>query len=75
MARLGFPSRSPPKSRGDRTVRPEKRGSYGQCFIAVTASEDAPFSDIGRNWFAVGDLAGTLLPDYFNKVQPKKKAT
>ncbi len=53
---------------------PDELGTFTECFITGTAAEVTPVSEIGDFKFKPGVISETLLNDYMNFVQPKKKA-
>lgn len=57
----------------ERRIKPEELEGFEQCFVTGTAAEVTPVSSIGQNEFHVGEMIETLMNDYSQEVQPKKK--
>jgi branched-chain amino acid aminotransferase len=58
----------------ERAIMPDELSTFTECFITGTAAEITPVSEIGDFRFKPGVITETLLNDYMNCVQPKKKA-
>ena len=58
----------------ERTIMPEELPSFSECFIVGTAAEVTPVREIGPHSFTPGRVTETLLADYMDEVQPKRKA-
>jgi branched-chain amino acid aminotransferase len=56
-----------------RTILPEELGSFSECFITGTAAEVTPVSEIGEHRYKPGAITETLLNDYMELVNPKKR--
>jgi len=56
-----------------RTILPEELGSFSECFITGTAAEVTPVSEIGEHRYKPGAITETLLNDYMDLVNPKKR--
>ncbi|KQZ15916.1 branched-chain amino acid aminotransferase [Mesorhizobium sp. Root554] len=55
----------------ERAIMPEELEGFEQCFLSGTAAEVTPVSEIGPHRFVVGEIAKTLMNDYYAIVQPK----
>src|ERR1700737_165934 len=66
------------KTRGyqvvERSIMPEEMSGFEQCFLAGTAAEVTPVSEIGPYKFAPGEITRTLMEDYSAEVLPKQPA-
>jgi branched-chain amino acid aminotransferase len=56
-----------------RAIMPEELPDFSECFIVGTAAEVTPVSEIGNHRFTPGKLSETLMKDYMDEVQPKKR--
>jgi branched-chain amino acid aminotransferase len=48
----------------ERHIRPEEMADFSECFLAGTAAEVTPVSEIGPYRFTPGDISRALLNDY-----------
>jgi branched-chain amino acid aminotransferase len=58
----------------ERAILPDELGTFTECFITGSAAEVTPVAEIGDFKFKPGVISETLLNDYMDFVQPKKKA-
>jgi len=58
----------------ERVIMPEELPGFTECFLAGTAAEVTPVSEIGPNKFKPGQITETLMGDYMAAVQPAKLA-
>lgn len=56
----------------ERAIMPEELEGFEQCFLSGTAAEVTPVAEIGPYRFVVGDIAQTVMNDYYAIVQPKR---
>ena len=52
-----------------RAIMPDEMEGFEQCFLAGTAAEVTPVSEIGPYKFEVGDITKTLMTDYEQEVR------
>ena len=53
----------------ERHIRPEEMADFSECFLAGTAAEVTPVSEIGPYRFTPGDISRALLNDYVTEVR------
>jgi branched-chain amino acid aminotransferase len=53
----------------ERAIMPDEMAGFEQCFLAGTAAEVTPVSEIGPYRFDVGDITQALMTDYENEVR------
>jgi len=53
----------------ERAIMPDEMADMEQCFLAGTAAEVTPVSEIGPYKFEVGDITQTLMSDYEAEVR------
>src|SRR5205823_764616 len=58
----------------ERAIMPEEMTGFEQCFLAGTAAEVTPVSEIGPYKFAPGEITRVLMEDYSAEVLPKQPA-
>ncbi len=56
----------------ERAILPEELEGFEQCFLTGTAVEVTPVSEVGPYSFQVGEIAKTLMEDYYAAVQPRQ---
>lgn len=57
-----------------RRIMPDELASFEECFICGTGAEVTPVSEAGPYMFTPGKISRTLIEDYANEVNPKKRA-
>lgn len=57
----------------ERAVMPEELEDFEQCFLAGTAAEVTPVSEIGPYRFQVGEITRLLMNDYADEVRPRQR--
>ena len=58
----------------ERAIMPEEMAGFQQCFLAGTAAEVTPVSEIGPYKFTPGEITKVLMEDYSADVLPKQPA-
>ena len=58
----------------ERAIMPEEMSGFEQCFLAGTAAEVTPVSEIGPYRFVPGEITRTLMEDYSAEVLPRQPA-
>ncbi|WP_343312431.1 branched-chain amino acid aminotransferase [Brucella sp. BE17] len=58
----------------ERAIMPEELADFSECFLCGTAAEVTPVSQIADYLFKPADITSTLLNDYMQEVQPRKRA-
>ena len=56
----------------ERAIMPEEMSGFEQCFLAGTAAEVTPVSEIGPYTFAVGDITRMLMDDFTALIHPAR---
>jgi len=58
----------------ERAIMPEEMAGFEQAFLAGTAAEVTPISEIGPYKFKVGEIVKNLMEDYSAEVLPRQHA-
>lgn len=58
----------------ERAIMPEELSDFSECFLCGTAAEVTPVSQIADYQFKPAEITSTLLNDYMQEVQPRKRA-
>ncbi|MGU3398310.1 branched-chain amino acid aminotransferase [Brucellaceae bacterium D45D] len=58
----------------ERAIMPEELADFSECFLCGTAAEVTPVSQIADYQFKPAEITSTLLNDYMQEVQPRKRA-
>jgi branched-chain amino acid aminotransferase len=58
----------------ERAIMPEEMAGFQQCFLAGTAAEVTPVSEVGPYNFTPGEITKVLMEDYSAEVLPKQPA-
>ncbi|WP_274426569.1 branched-chain amino acid aminotransferase [Chelativorans sp. YIM 93263] len=57
----------------ERAIMPDELEGFEQCFLAGTAAEVTPVSEIGPYRFQVGEITRLLMNDYADEVRPRQR--
>jgi branched-chain amino acid aminotransferase len=58
----------------ERAIMPEEMTGFTECFLAGTAAEVTPVSEVGPYKFTPGEISRVLMEDYSAEVLPKQPA-
>ncbi len=58
----------------ERAIMPEELSDFSECFLCGTAAEVTPVSQVADYQFKPAEITSTLLNDYMQEVQPRKRA-